>query len=173
MLSDTLLEVVLRVIPECMLFVFSGYAFSKYRVQGKRYFLSSFLMSVIGYLIARLLPIEFGVSQILAIITCMALLVLINRIPVQKAIASAIGVMILGFITDIISVIIAAFVKGGDVVNVLKDKTLFDSLYTSQLERQLFGAVSLIIMAIVLMSIYFSAKKRGKLKDVSDGKSVE
>ena len=173
MLSDTLLEIVFRNIPECLLFIFSGYAFSKYKVQGKRYFLSVFILAIIGYAIARLLPVEFGISQILVIIACATLLTTINRIPMQKAIGSALGVMILGFITDIISVIIAAFVKGGDVVNVLKDKTLFDSLYTSQLERQLFGAVSLIIMAIVLMSIYFSAKKRGKLKDVPDGKSVE
>lgn len=172
-MNDLLIEGVFRNIPECLLFIFSGYAFSKYKVQGKRYFLSVLILALIGFIITGVLTISFGVKQILVIIVCVTLLTRINQIPLQKAIASAFGVMILGFIADIISVIIAAVVKGGDVIAVLSDKTLFNSIYDSELEQQLFGSISLAIMAIVLLSVYFIAKKRGKLKDVPAGKSIE
>lgn len=173
MLSDTVLEILFRHIPECLLFIFSGYAFSKYKVQGKQYFISVVILAFIGYAIAALLPVEFGISQILIIIVCAALLISINHIPLQKAIGSVLGVMILGFITDIISVVIAVMIKGGDLKLILSDSTLFDSIYNSELERQLFGSISVVIMAIVLISIYYHAKKRDKLKDVPAGKSGE
>gem|GEM_PF-1216152 len=173
MWSSVLLEIIFRVIPECLLFIFAGYAFSKYRVQTKRYFMSVLFLFLIGYSINRLLPVEFGITQILVIIACATLLVAISKFPTQKAIASSLGVMILGFITDIASVVIAVLIKGGDIKKVLADKTLFESLYSSPLERQLFGAISLALMAIVLLCIYFMAKAKGNLKDVPIRKSVE
>lgn len=169
---NILLEIIFRVIPECLLFIFSGYAFSKYRVQGKRYLLSALLLSAIGYAIARLLPIEFGVAQVLSIIACAALLVLINHIPVQKAVASSFGVMILGFITDIIAVLITVIIKGLDIKSAFSNSEVFDLVFKNDFEQLVYGAMSLGIMAIVLLTIYFMAKKRGKLKDVPIGKSV-
>ncbi len=173
MLSDAFLEVIFRNIPECLIFIFSGYAFSRYKLQWKPYLISVSILALVGYAIARLLPVEFGISQILVIITCTALLTIINHLPLQKAIGSALGVMILGFITDIIAVIITAIVKGLDIKSILTNRELFNSIFTSNAEQLKYGAISLAIMTIVLVSIYLIAKKNGKLKDVPVGKDIE
>lgn len=166
MWSNILTEIIFRVIPECMLFIFSGYAFSRYRVQKKRYFLASLFMSFFGYLIARLLPVEFGILQILSMTACATLLVIVIRIPMQKAIASALGIMILGFVAEIIAVVVMALYKGISVQTMFANTELFDSLFRSELERQLYGLFPLSIMAAVLFVLYFMAKAKGKLKDV-------
>ncbi|MEX1307870.1 MAG: hypothetical protein AB1Z19_05050 [Eubacteriales bacterium] len=173
MLGSEILDIAFRNIPECMLFIFSGYAFAKYKLQFKRYFLSVGVLALVGYIIERLLPVGFGISQILVIIVSAALLTTINLIPMQKAIASVFAVMILGFVTDIIAVVCTALIKGLDIQSIITNSALVDSVFKNQVERLCYGAISLVIMAIVLLSLYFIAKKRGTLKNVPVGKSVE
>ena len=171
-ISD-LLDLVFRGIPESTLFIFAGYALTRHKVEIKKLVISSVILVLVGFIIARILPIHFGITQTLVIIACASLLITVNHIPMQKAIAASLGVMILGFVSEIISVVLMAMLKGISLKTMFANTELFDSLFTSELQRLLYGLVPLIIMAVVLFGFYFLAKKKGTLKNAPDRKDIE
>lgn len=85
MLKISLLDLLLRVIPESFLFVFASYLFCDKKFDKKRIILSTGILSIAIYFI-RLLPIQFGVHTILNILVFIILCIKINKISFAKSI---------------------------------------------------------------------------------------
>ena len=94
MLKVSLIEFLLRFIPESFLFLLAAYVFSNKKIEKKLYIVSSFAIAISMYLI-RLLPIQFGIHSVMGVITVILVAVNINKIPIDKAVSSAVIVMIL------------------------------------------------------------------------------
>ncbi|WP_409070165.1 hypothetical protein ACFLKB_05355 [Clostridium sp. FAM 1755] len=86
MLKISVIELLIRTLPECFLLIFIIQVFSNSRVNKNKYLLSSILLSIIVYLI-RLLPIHYGVHTILNLIAIMLICTFINKITPIKAIS--------------------------------------------------------------------------------------
>lgn len=158
MLKVSLLEIVLRGIPEELLLIFAVYAFSKTAINIKRYMISSILFLAVLYLI-RLLPIEYGVHTILGLICMILLTVNINKIPIIKCIKASIFTLILEIICEGVSIFIMKYIFKLDVNYVLKEPTL----------KILYGSPSLLIFACFVTPYYIRALKRKELRDVFNG----
>ena len=94
MLKLTVVEFLLRSVPEALLFVWASYLLSKTKIEFIRYFSSSIIFAIMVYLI-RLLPIDFGIHVILNIFVFLILNIKVNRLKVIKAIPISIGMFII------------------------------------------------------------------------------
>ena len=94
MLKVSLIEFLLRFIPESFLFLLAAYVFSNKKIEKKLYIISSLTIAISMYLI-RLLPIQFGIHSVMGVIIVILVAVNINKIPINKAVSSAVIVVIL------------------------------------------------------------------------------
>ena len=172
MLNSSLLEFVLRGIPEGFLFIFAGYTFSKTKVDFKKFLLAGALLSLLGYAI-RLLPIHFGIHSVLVLIVCIILLSIISNISIMKAVSATFIMLIIGFAAEILNIVVLALVKGMDTMELFNNQELLDGLFTSEKERILLSFPSIGFMAIIVISFYMVYKQKGKLQDASDRKDFE
>nr|WP_312292105.1 hypothetical protein [Clostridium chromiireducens] len=72
MLQLTVLEFTIRTIPEALVYIFAAYVFSNKKLDVNKYLISSFLLAI-GTFLVRMLPINYGVHTILAIIIQMVI----------------------------------------------------------------------------------------------------
>lgn len=153
MLKLSVVELFLRLIPEGFLFMFAGYVFSKVPLNKGRFVRSSIMLAIVGYLI-RLLPINFGVHSILAIIAFITLSIVINKISSVKSIIAAIIIFITQFTSEFISFII------------MKEMIILDinGIMSNPIKKLIFGMPSLAMTACIVGMYYFILLKRNQLK---------
>lgn len=153
----TVLEFFVIVIPDAFFFVLAGYAYSRLKIDTKKYVLSSCLLALIGY-VARLLPIQSGIHTILDLIGLMILLIFINKIDVIKAITSAVIIFIIIFISEgvMFSILTSGFHM--DLELIKNDPNI----------RIISGIPSFIFIAIIVGGYYLILSKTGRLKNVSN-----
>ena len=153
MLKVSMLEIIIRGIPESFLMFFSIHTFSKVLINKGRYIVSSVLFIFIIYTI-RCLPIKLGIHTILAMIAMIVLTVIVNKFDVIDAIKGTIITVLLEFICEILNVVIIQYVLGLDMNNAFRNNV----------SRLLYSSPSLIMFALVVISYYFVLLKRKDLK---------
>jgi hypothetical protein len=158
MLQISFPEFIIRGIPEGLIFFIAVYAFTKNVIQIKRYLLSSFLYSIIVYLI-RFLPIQNSSDYILNLIVLITLTVIINKIDIIQSIKAGIIIMLLEFICEGINIFLIQFILKKDLNAAFKDPML-KIIYTSP---------SLLIFACIVIAYYIRLLKRKELKCISYG----
>ncbi|MBU3171050.1 hypothetical protein [Clostridium estertheticum] len=161
MLRLTLLEVVLRSLPEEFLVIFAVYVFSKTVVNVKRYIISS-IIYIIAVCLIRLLPIQYGVHTILNIIIIIVLTTNVNKISIINSIKASIITVILLFICEGINVFIVRYVFKVDVKHV----------FSQPLSKILYSVPSLVIFALIVFTYYFYLVKKNKLSEVMNGEII-
>ena len=161
MLRLTLLYVFLRILPEEFLLIFAVYVFSKTVINVKKYIISSILFIIAIYLI-RLLPIQYGIHTIIAVVVVIVLTININKISIIKSIQASIMTIILEFICEGVNVFIIQYIFKADVRYVLNDPSL----------KILYGIPSLFIFAAIIFTYYAYLAKNKKLKEVIDGEII-
>lgn len=142
----------IRLLPESFLFILAGYGFIKKKVEVKEYLISGILFAVIGYLI-KMLPLSLLIPQILTLLTCVVLLIIINKIDSIYAIISSVSIMITIIILEGINM---AF------INLFLKDSYKDS---SPLFQMILGIPSLVILAVIIISFYFYRVKRSENYD--------
>lgn len=155
MLKLTVLEFFGRLIPEALILVFAAYAFSKIKVDVKRYTLATILLSMCVFAI-RLLPINYGVHTILNIITLTIIGVSIMKIETIKVIKSSIITAVLLYICEGINVAVLRLLIGSELDNIIKNEML----------KTVYFLPSLMILALIVIVYYKYLKKRKKLSYV-------
>lgn len=143
------IEFFLRVVPEGVLLIFAAYAFSKTKIDKKKYVLST-IMLVISVFIIRGLPINYGVHTILNIIMLTIIVVNINKIDVIKAIKATLITTVLLFICEGINVALLRVLVGNELDNIVKNEVL----------KTLYFSPSLFILGFVVF-VYYNYLKRG------------
>ena len=155
MLKLTWFEFLIRTIPEEFLFVLAIHAFSKTKVDLKRYILSGVVASIAAYLI-RLLPIEYGVHSLLALIFLIVMVNFVNKIDIIKSIQSGIIAFIICFVFEGLSLSFIQFILKKDLNIVM----------SNSINKTLIGLPSLVFFGIVVVIYYYRFSKRKELKDV-------
>lgn len=171
--GESLLELVLRGIPEGFLYIFAGYAISKYKIHTKRFVLSGFLLALVGYLVRFFLPVQFGIHIIFILIGCFLILNLLNKIPLLRAISASLILIIVAFVTEILNALVIALIKGIPMQEIMKDSALLEGLFNSPMEKLLMGIPSLVVMALIFGIIYYVSYRKNKLKDAFITEDIE
>lgn len=150
----SLLELFARGIPEGALFILASYVFSKRQLDLKRFVVSTVVYSLLVYII-RLLPIQYGINNILTVFAIIAVNIMINRIDIIKSIKIAIFIFIIQFICEGINIFILQYLFKYDLSYIFSDAKL----------KILYGIPSLIIFGAILLLFYFIYIKRKGNKD--------
>lgn len=153
MLKLSLLEFILRSIPEEFIFILAVHAFSKVAINKKKYILSGIIFSIAVYFI-RLFPIEYGVHTLLSLIALIIIVNCINRINMVKVIRSSIIIFIIAFVFEGINVAFIQLVLKKDL-NIIINNSVF---------RVLIGLPSVIILGVSIIVYYSQLSKRKELR---------
>lgn len=149
MLKISLFEFFFRAIPELIMMVFYFYIFSLKKINIKKIFVSSIILSIIAILI-RLLPIQNGMNTILLIPVFVFIARFLNDIPVRNGISSVIlGIIILSFCEFINIYILTSFFK----INI-------EEVFQNVILKTLYGSLSLGLFLLILVICYFTIYKR-------------
>lgn len=152
MLKLTGFEFFIRLIPEALILIFAAYAFSKTKMDAKRYTLGAILLCMCVFAI-RLLPINYGVHTFLNIIMLTIIAVKINKIGTIKAVKSSIIITILLFLSEALNVFVLSLVIGDELTRIVADTNL----------RTLYFLPSLVFLVLIVSIYYKNLKKRKKL----------
>lgn len=161
MLKITIIELILRAIPEAFLLTLLVYLICNKNVRNKAYFISSIIFAASMYLI-RALPIQFGIHTIIIIMTFIVINNLINKIPVKKSIVSSMTAMITLSVCESANFIILSFTKV-DIGKIYDDPILKIVCFTPSL-----------IFIIVISYILYLVKNKTKrgFNNVSNWKDI-
>lgn len=154
MLKLTAIEIVARLIPEALIFIFATYALSKTKIDIKRYIIASCLLTACIFII-RMLPISYGVHTILNIMVQAIIIIYINKIEIIDAIKCTITTAISLFILEGLNMLLLTFIFDDQVENIMGDPFL----------KTLSGLPSLVAFAIIIVTYYFYLKKKDRLKN--------
>jgi len=155
MLNVSFLEFLFRGIPEGLLLYLAAYAFTKNKIQLKRYLLACLLQSVIVYLM-RFLPIRNGTDSILNLIILITIAVIINKFEIVQAIKSGIIIILLEFTCEAINVFFLQFILKKDL----------NSLFSNPMLKILYSSPSLLLFGCIAIGYYTRLWKRNELKNI-------
>ena len=143
------IEFFFRAIPEGFLFVFAVYVFSRTTINKKKYIISSILFATIIFMV-RLLPINYGVHTILALMLLLMLTTKYNKIDIMKSIRSVLGLVLIQFLAEGINILILNLTPNINIDILLKDPIF----------KTLLGVPSLIIISLIVYLFYKVNKKK-------------
>ncbi|HEY5560827.1 MAG TPA: hypothetical protein VIK72_03565 [Clostridiaceae bacterium] len=149
MIKLTLLEMLLRGIPEAFIFIWATYILSKTKFNSKRWFISGLTLGIAGYFI-RLLPISLGINSILSIILMIVLSILISKMTFKTAVSVCMAVMVIEFISEFLNMILIQYVLKLDIKYIMNNLEL----------KLIWTLPSLIFTCLIIISIYYIGKRR-------------
>lgn len=160
MLKVSLVELFFRGFPETLLFLWAIDLINIKKLNVKIWILLSPILTVVIYLI-RMLPIQYGVNTLIAVVILITSEYLVNKLPLEKAIASSLIVVTLLSICEFINFIMLKYIFNIDTLKVMNEPLL----------KILLGLPSLVFFAAFVFVFYTFNKKRimkGKIKNVLD-----
>lgn len=143
------IEFILRAIPEGFLFILAVYIFSKTEIDKRKYITSSIVYAVTIFLV-RLLPINYGVHSILALLFLVLFITIYNKIDTIKVMRSVLIIFIIQFLTEGLNIIILNLIPNIDL----------DSLLNSALIKNILGLPSLAAAYLIVYLFYLKNNKR-------------
>lgn len=159
MLKISFIQLILRGIPESIIYFLAVFAFTKNRIQIKKYVWCCAIMALVGYVL-KFLPIQNGVDYILNLIILITLSVLIIKVDVIEAIRVSIVLLIFGFIFEGINAFVIQYILGVNL-NVLGENVILDAVCFYP---------SIVIFGVIVILYYRRLLKRKELRDISYGK---
>jgi len=153
MLEQPISALFLRIIPEAMLLFYAVSVIGSVKINFKNTIYSGIALGIINYLV-RMLPIDFGVHTMVALLAYIGISSKVHKIDTFKSIKICLISMALLFISDALLVTI--------YVNILNISQ--EALFAKSIEGTLLSLPSLIIF-ILIVSIINLYKNR-KLKKV-------
>lgn len=143
MLKLSILEIILRLIPEGILNIMSVYVFSAEKINLRKIFLSGTLLANFLYFI-RILPIEYGVHTLIYLIVFIFIVTWVNKIDTSRAMSSSLISMMILSICDWVSFFIMANILKSNVKNIMSNPWL----------KILYGLPSLVLYICIIFVSY-------------------
>lgn len=156
MVEISLVELFFRTIPETFLFILAGYLFHCKKIDKTKLFISTIVLSMSIYLV-RMLPIHYGVHTVINIVNYIFISVLINKIPVEKAISYCLVLTIILFICEWINLILLY-----RIINI-GSKELLNTV----IGKIFYSLPSLLLFAIAIF-IFYSLNYKKKREGISN-----
>lgn len=151
----TLLDILFRGIPEAMLFISLIYLISDKKFDKKLFVLSS-LIYILVISITRILPVKYGIRNIIEIISIILIVCYINKIAIIKAISSTLIAIIALTISEVISIFLLEDVFKISLKNVFEDPQ----------KKMIYGFPSFVIFACFILIVYKFKKWRVSERNV-------
>lgn len=153
MLKLSLLEFILRTIPESFLIILAVHLLNCKKIEPKTYIISSIFIAISTYLV-RLLPIHYGVHTIINMVIYILVATSINNINAIKAGSSVLEV--------IITISICEWINVAVLDNVMKLD--LQVIFSEPLRKILYSTPSLVMFGITVFLFYkFRVKTRMEL----------
>ena len=127
------------------------YALNKQKIILKNYMLASILLMIISSLV-RLLPISYGVHIIINILFLYLICVIPLKMPVYTTIRSALLVVVLILVCEMV---VTAFIM------TIIGKDHFESLMKDSLRRSYIGVLANVIFTLAVSLTYYKLMKKG------------
>jgi len=141
----TLLDLIIKGIPESAIFMLGIYAFSKTKIIAKRYWSTVLIFFVAVYLI-RLLPINYGINTLLSVIITAILGVAIIKITFFKAIKAALLTSLAVLIGEGVNFYLLQVVYGSQ-------KTL--EIIGDPISKTINTIPSTIVFGLIIFTVYY------------------
>ena len=152
MLSELIITMILRGIPEAFIHMFAMYAFAGVRIDKKRYIGSSIVLACLMVLISNL-PISYGIHSILVVMAIIGLAVMVNQLGTIYSTSIAIINMSIQFPTEGINVILNEKVLKMDI----------EKAMSNPLGKSIYGIPSLLMFfGVIWIASRFIRKRQGK-----------
>jgi len=148
MLKVTILEFFIRFVPESFLVIIAGNIFANKRIERTPLIISGVILSISIYLI-RMLPILFGVHTVLGAAVAAILFIVVNKIPVTRAISSTFVIIIILGISETLNLIFIQEVLKVDIQKIL----------ANPVEKVLYFIPSMLIVVCNIILFYIVLKK--------------
>lgn len=152
------IEVIIRLMPEQLLFILGCYALTKTPMNLKKYFTSVIIGTVLAYII-KLLPVQAGINTILGLGVLISVNIFVNGIKVAKAIQSSILFVAVLFVAEAITIVILILL-GIDL----------NTAFENPVRKYIYGLPSLIILGIFVLAVRLinSKSKSSKTIEVTE-----
>ncbi|MEF9950992.1 MAG: hypothetical protein RR840_00585 [Clostridium sp.] len=149
MLELTLIEMIFRAIPECLIYFWAIYVFSMVPINYKKYLLGSFVFAISLFFI-RLLPVHYGVHTVICTLFIFLISYKICKIDIINAGRSTIIAVIVQLLTEGVNLVLIEKVFKLDINAIFGDKIL----------KVLYGIPSLILYVCVVFVFYYATRRR-------------
>lgn len=143
-----LIELIIRAIPETLLFVGASFVLTKTKIDKKNFVLSSCILCILPY-ITRLLPVDFGITSLFSLIFLVFSNVKINKIKPVDSIKASVLIYIIMFLSEFINI---TFMQGVLKINM-------NEVFKNPVTRSISGIPSLFIFVIVIFIVHKVSKK--------------
>lgn len=146
----SLIEIILRLIPETCFVNYSIIKLSNNEFNKKKYIESCLIAVLCGYIV-RSLPISNGIHIILNIISFAAISIIINKFDVVDTIKSIIIIFVVMMILEGLNILAITSISKDQINNILNDST----------GKVILGIPSIIAYAVITFILYKRKKERG------------
>lgn len=153
-LEVTILELIVRGIPESFLIILGIYSITKTSLDKKKWVYSSMIICILVFLI-RLLPIRFGIHTIIILFATNILAISINKINMLSSLKATLSILAIQFVSEAINVVL--------IVNLVSDA---ESVLQNPITKIISAIPSSILLFLVVWMIY-SRNLREKQGDKS------
>jgi hypothetical protein len=149
----SIIEFLLRSIPEGLLFTYAAYVFTKKDIRLKPFLLSSILLAIETYGV-QFLPIHKGINNILNIIVFILLVTKVNKIDLMKSIKVIFGSMLLMFLCEGINVVLIQAVFKLDINYIFSIPKL----------KVMYGIPSLLLFVIIISTVHYRTTRKKNIE---------
>lgn len=143
MLEISILDFLLRALPEAFLFIMASYTITGRKLDRKSFISTSVILGFSIYFVRRL-PIHFGIHTILLIMIYTFISVTINKINVIKAMSAVLTCSIILYICEAINIIFLEKIL----------KLNIDTVFLNEIMRNLYGSPSLLLFLLINILAY-------------------
>lgn len=149
MLNLSILELLLRAIPDATLFIMGIHIFSKSPIDKVKIIKSIIYMSVVIYLI-RFLPISYGIHSLLGVVANTMIVTTFHKIELVKTLKAVFLTMLVQYVSELINVAWIQLGLGKDL----------DIIFSNPTTKILYGLPSLFISGSLLYFFYIRSNRR-------------
>jgi hypothetical protein len=150
-LGIIIFEYVLGYILQGFIFILGIYAYSRLKIEIKKFVLASIVYIIISF-VMRILPISFGIHTILDLICLFAIAVLFLKIPAFESIKALLIITIILLMTEFSTVFIMTNIIG----QAQFDAMMSDSLYKAILSIP----ATIFFLSVISISYYIIVCKK-------------
>lgn len=150
MFKVSVVQLIVKGIPESLFLMIGLYMFSKTTINKNKYILASVIYMLTTYFI-RQLPISFGIHTILTICSAILLAHLICNIEITGCIKSVLIIYLIIIISELINILILQLIFGARV----------DTLLADQMTKTILGIPSTLMLGLSLF-VYYKYTQRLK-----------
>lgn len=149
----SIIEFLLRSIPEGLLFTYAAHVFSKKDIRLKPFLLASILLAIETYGV-QFLPIHKGINNILNLIVFILLCTKVSKIDFMKSVKAVFISTFLGFMCEGINVLLVQAVFKLDINYIFSIPKL----------KVIYGIPSLLLLAIIMWTVHYRTTRKKNIE---------